>query len=66
MENFFLGIIGKIVEILNTINTAIVDEEGRAFKVDFESNGEALKGVNYTPLKAGEAVNMQSLVSQSR
>ena len=48
---------------VTTINTAIVDEEGRAFKVDFESNGEALKGVNYTPLKAGEAVNMQSLVS---
>lgn len=46
-----------------TVNTAIVDEEGNAFKVDFESNGEALKGVNYTPLKSGEAVNMQSLVS---
>jgi hypothetical protein len=48
---------------VTTVNTAIVDEEGNAFKVDFESNGEALKGVNYTPLKAGEAVNMQSLVS---
>ena len=48
---------------VTTVNTAIVDEDGRAFKVDFESNGEALKGVNYTPLKAGEAVNMQSLVS---
>lgn len=48
---------------VTTVNTAIVDEDGNAFKVDFESNGEALKGVNYTPLKAGEAVNMQSLVS---
>ena len=48
---------------VTTVNTAIVDEEGNAFKVDFESNGEALKGVNYTPLKAGEAINMQSLVS---
>lgn len=48
---------------VTTINTAIVDEDGNAFKVDFESNGEALKGVNYTPLKAGEALNMQSLVS---
>nr|CDL65712.1 unnamed protein product [uncultured bacterium] len=48
---------------VTTVNTAIVDEEGNAYKVDFESNGEALKGVNYTPLKAGEAVNMQSLVS---
>lgn len=45
------------------VNTAIVDEDGKAYKVDFESNGEALKGVNYTPLKAGEAINMQSLVS---
>lgn len=48
---------------VTTINTAIVDEEGNAYKVDFESNGEALKGVNYTPLKSGEAINMQSLVS---
>ena len=48
---------------VTTVNTAIVDEDGNAYKVDFESNGEALKGVNYTPLKAGEAVNMQSLVS---
>lgn len=48
---------------VTTVNTAIVDEDGNAFKVDFESNGEALKGVNYTPLKAGEAINMQSLVS---
>lgn len=48
---------------VTTINTAIVDEDGNAYKVDFESNGDALKGVNYTPLKAGEAVNMQSLVS---
>lgn len=48
---------------VTTVNTAIVDEEGNAFKIDFESNGEALKGVNYTPLKVGEAVNMQSLVS---
>lgn len=49
--------------LVTTINTAIVDEDGNAYKVDFESNGEALKGVNYTPLKAGEAVNLQSLVS---
>jgi len=48
---------------VTTVNTAIIDEDGNAYKVDFESNGEALKGVNYTPLKAGEAVNMQSLVS---
>nr|DAU23403.1 MAG TPA: Major capsid protein [Microviridae sp.] len=48
---------------VTTVNTAIVDEDGNAYKVDFESNGDALKGVNYTPLKAGEAVNMQSLVS---
>lgn len=48
---------------VTVVNTAIVDENGNAFKVDFESNGEALKGVNYTPLKAGEALNMQSLVS---
>ena len=48
---------------VTTVNTAIVDEDGNAYKVDFESNGEALKGVNYTPLKAGEAINMQSLVS---
>lgn len=48
---------------VTVVNTAIVDEDGNAFKVDFESNGEALKGVNYTPLKAGEALNMQSLVS---
>lgn len=48
---------------VTTINTAIVDEDGNAYKVDFESNGEALKGVNYTPLKSGEAVNMQALVS---
>lgn len=48
---------------VTTINTAIVDEDGNAYKVDFESNGEALKGVNYTPLKSGEAINMQSLVS---
>lgn len=48
---------------VTVVNTAIVDEDGNAFKVDFESNGEALKGVNYTPLKAGEAINMQSLVS---
>ena len=48
---------------VTTVNTAIVDEDGNAYKVDFESNGEALKGVNYTPLKSGEAVNMQSLVS---
>lgn len=48
---------------VTVVNTAIVDEDGNAYKVDFESNGEALKGVNYTPLKAGEALNMQSLVS---
>ena len=48
---------------VTVVNTAIVDEDGNAFKVDFESNGEALKGVNYIPLKAGEALNMQSLVS---
>ena len=48
---------------VTTINTAIIDEDGNAFKVDFESNGEALKGVNYTPLKAGELVNPQALVS---
>ena len=48
---------------VTVVNTAIVDEDGNAFKIDFESNGEALKGVNYTPLKAGEALNMQSLVS---
>lgn len=48
---------------VTVVNTAIVDEDGNAFKVDFESNGAALKGVNYTPLKAGEALNMQSLVS---
>lgn len=48
---------------VTTINTAIVDEDGNAFKVDFESNGEALKGVSYTPLKAGELVNPQALVS---
>nr|DAT95575.1 MAG TPA: Major capsid protein [Microviridae sp.] len=48
---------------VTVVNTAIVDEDGNAFKVDFESNGEALKGVNYTPLKTGEALNMQSLVS---
>lgn len=48
---------------VTTVNTAIIDEDGKAYKVDFESNGEALKGVNYTPLKVGEAVNMQSLVS---
>lgn len=48
---------------VTTVNTAIVDEDGNAYKVDFESNGEALKGVNYTPLKPGEAINMQSLVS---
>lgn len=48
---------------VTTINTAIVDEDGNAYKVDFESNGEALKGVSYTPLKAGELVNPQALVS---
>ena len=48
---------------VTVVNTAIVDEDGNAYKVDFESNGEALKGVNYTPLKSGEAINMQSLVS---
>lgn len=48
---------------VTTINTAIIDEDGNAYKVDFESNGEALKGVNYTPLKAGELVNPQALVS---
>lgn len=48
---------------VTTVNTAIVDEDGNAYKVDFESNGEALKGVNYTPLKSGEVINMQSLVS---
>lgn len=48
---------------VTTINTAIVDENGNAYKVDFESNGEALKGVTYTPLKAGELVNPQALVS---
>nr|DAT23709.1 MAG TPA: Major capsid protein [Microviridae sp.] len=48
---------------VTTINTAIVDEDGNAYKVDFESNGEALKGVTYTPLKAGELVNPQALAS---
>lgn len=46
-----------------TVNTAIVDEDGKAYKVDFESNGDALKGVNYTPLTAGEQLTMQALVS---
>lgn len=48
---------------VTTVNTAIVDENGNAYKVDFESNGEALKGVNYTPLKSGEMINAQALVS---
>lgn len=55
--------LNDVGHLVTTINTAIVDEDGNAYKVDFESNGEALKGVNYTPLKAGEAVNLQSLVS---
>lgn len=46
-----------------TIQTALVDEDGNAYKLGFESNGEALKGVTYTPLKTGELVNPQSLVS---
>lgn len=55
--------INEVGHAVTTVNTAIIDEDGNAYKVDFESNGEALKGVNYTPLKSGEMVNAQSLVS---
>lgn len=38
------------------LGTAIVDEDGKKYAVDFESNGEALKGVKYTELDAGTPV----------
>lgn len=39
-----------------TINTALVDEDGNKYKVDFESNGEELKNVNYTKLSSDTPV----------
>ena len=39
-----------------TLRTALVDEDGSKYKVDFESNGEELKNVNYTKLSADTPV----------
>lgn len=38
------------------LNTALVDEDGNKFKVNFESNGEELKNVSYTQLSADTPV----------
>ena len=38
------------------IGTAIVDEDGNKYAIDYESNGESLKGVKYTQLDAGTPV----------
>ena len=39
-----------------TINTALVDEDGNKYKVNYESNGEELKNVSYTKLSSDTAV----------
>lgn len=39
-----------------TINTALVDEDGNKYKIDYESNGEELKNVSYTKLSSDTAV----------
>ena len=39
-----------------TINTALVDEDGNKYKVDYESNGEELKNVSYTKLSSDTPV----------
>lgn len=38
------------------LNTALVDEDGNKYKVNFESNGEELKNVSYTQLSADTPV----------
>lgn len=38
------------------IKTALVDEDGKKFGVEYESNGEALKGVKYTALDSNTPV----------
>ena len=51
----------------NVLKFAVVDEDGKKYGVDFESNGEALKGVKYTELGANTAVapvsNLYDLVT---
>lgn len=39
-----------------TINTALVDEDGNKYKVNYESNGEELKNVSYTKLSSDTPV----------
>lgn len=50
-----------------TINTALVDEDGNKYKIDYESNGEELKNVSYTKLSSDTAVkplsNLYDLVT---
>lgn len=47
---------------VETLNYAVVDEDGTKHKVEFESNGEALKGVTYTELSQDTDVKPYSLV----
>ena len=50
-----------------TINTALVDEDGNKYKINYESNGEELKNVTYTKLSSDTAVkplsNLYDLVT---
>ena len=39
-----------------TINTALVDEDGNKYKINYESNGEELKNVSYTKLSSDTPV----------
>lgn len=41
----------------NVVKFAVVDEDGKKYGLDFESNGEALKGVTYTELNSDTPVS---------
>ena len=48
---------------ISTLNYALVDEDGKRYKVEFESNDDALKGVKYTELGNDVALAPYSLVN---
>ena len=47
---------------VSTLNFAVVDEDGTKHKVEFESNGEALKNVTYTEMSQDTEVKPYSLI----